>query len=87
MLKATDYVRDNRAAAVAFIAREYQMDAAQAERAYEAMVWTRDGEVGPDALNASLDFIEQAANLGRDVPPEEVVDYALLREVRAELGR
>ena len=86
-LNALAFVRENRPAVVDFIASRYNMDREQAERAYEAMVWTTDGEVSRDSVKGVLEFIERTDNLNRSVPPEEIVDYALLREVRAEMGR
>lgn len=63
------------------------MDREQAGRADEAMVWTRDGEVSPESVKGVLEFIERTGNLGRSVSPDEIVDYTLLREVRAALER
>jgi NitT/TauT family transport system substrate-binding protein len=86
-LKALDYVRDNRPAIVQFIASRFEMDREQAERAYDTMVWTTNGEVSGENVKGVLEFVERVSNLNRSVPVEEVVDYTLLREVRAEMGR
>jgi ABC-type nitrate/sulfonate/bicarbonate transport system substrate-binding protein len=86
-LKALDYVRDNRPAVVEFIGAKFGMDREQAERAYDSMVWTTNGEVSSENVKGVLEFIERAGNLNRSVPVDEVVDYAFLREVRAEMGR
>ncbi|HWP29501.1 MAG TPA: ABC transporter substrate-binding protein [Chloroflexota bacterium] len=86
-LAALAFVRDNPPATIEFIASRFNMDREQAERAYEAMVWTRDGEVSPESVKGVLEFIERTGNLGRSVSPDEIVDYTLLREVRAALER
>ncbi len=86
-LQALAFVRDNRPATTQFIAAHHNMDQEEAERAYDSMVWTADGEVSPESVQLVLNFVERTGDIGRSISPDEIVDYSLLREIRAQPGR
>jgi NitT/TauT family transport system substrate-binding protein len=86
MLRTLAFIEDNPERAIPFIAAKFEMTREEAERAYESMVWARNGEVSPEGLKVSIDQVKEAAKIERDVRPEEIVDYSVLREVQRELG-
>jgi ABC-type nitrate/sulfonate/bicarbonate transport system substrate-binding protein len=86
-LAALGFVRDNRAATARLIAAQYDMSPEEAERAYDTMVWSPDGEVSPESVQLVLNFVERTGEFGRPIVSDEIVDYSLLRQVRGEAAR
>jgi ABC-type nitrate/sulfonate/bicarbonate transport system substrate-binding protein len=86
MLRTIAFLQDDREQAVQFIARKFEMTREEAERAYDSMVWSRNGEVSSEGLKVSIDYVQETANVGREIRPDEIVDYSVLREVQRELG-
>jgi NitT/TauT family transport system substrate-binding protein len=87
-LRGIQYVLDREADAVAYIAREFDVEPDLARGTYERMAraLSRDGEIAPEAVQAEVDDARGRLEVTAEVPLSQVMDLTLLREVQRELG-
>jgi NitT/TauT family transport system substrate-binding protein len=87
-LRSIAYTIGHPAESVAFVTREFGVEANLAEQTYTKIAQTlrRDGDIDTDAVREEI--AEDRARLGidADVPVSQVLDLRLLREVQQELG-
>jgi ABC-type nitrate/sulfonate/bicarbonate transport system substrate-binding protein len=88
-LRAADYIFANRAEVVTWIASHFDVDPDVAGRSADQMLrlLSRDGEAPPEALDGLIDLAKQQAEVTTAVSPDQVFDFAPLRDVRREMGR
>ncbi|MBI2848908.1 MAG: ABC transporter substrate-binding protein [Chloroflexi bacterium] len=90
-LKGLAYVRDHREEALATLQKEFDLDAKQAQVAYDELVnlvYNYSGGVTEEQLQA---LVKVGRDLGTligepKVPPSQVADQTLIKEVQKELG-
>jgi ABC-type nitrate/sulfonate/bicarbonate transport system substrate-binding protein len=88
-LRAVDYIFANRPEVVAWVASHFDVDDDVAGRSVDQMMRLlgRDGEAPAAALDGLIDLAKQQAEVTAPVSPDQVYDFAPLREVRRDLGR
>ena len=82
-------VKEERKEVIDFIARKFQLEPQVAEETYQVVLQTlsEDGTVSQQALEDLLDQMKKETGVNRRIAVEDIVDYRLLREVTAAMGR
>ncbi|HEV8341740.1 MAG TPA: hypothetical protein VGR30_05155 [Candidatus Binatia bacterium] len=88
-LRGLRFVLNNRAETPRFIARDYNLSEAVAEKVYNALLPapSEDGTATEKELKVMLETIGIALKKEVNVPTSRLIDYTLLREVQREMGR
>ncbi len=89
VIKAVDFAKARRPDTVAFIMGQYKMEKDVAESVYDAIMetlnptlWLSDGEI-----QVELNRIAEQTKMKISAKPADLVDFTLIRQVAAELGR
>ena len=91
VVRAKKWFEQDRKAAVEFLAKEFQLTPALAERGLDyylaAPAWHPELEIEMDGLKTVVDIYVEQANLKGPVPnPEKYVDQSYLRQALKEIG-
>lgn len=89
VLRGTELIVKNEAETVAFIQKDFGLDAKVAAESYRILlkVLTPDGDLDDGTLKGIIDKIRQESGLAAEIPADRLVDLSILREVRAELRK
>src|SRR5438105_3386510 len=87
-LRGLQFTLKNRAETVRFIAKDYKLQDAVADRVYASLLpaMSENGLATDKGLKVMVETLGTAVGKNVDFPPEGLVDYTLLREVQKELG-
>jgi ABC-type nitrate/sulfonate/bicarbonate transport system substrate-binding protein len=87
-LRGLQFTLKNRADTVRFIAKDYKLQEAVAEKVYTSLLpaMSENGLATDKGLRNMIETLGTAVGKNVDFPPERLVDYNLLREVQKELG-
>ncbi|MBM4263010.1 MAG: ABC transporter substrate-binding protein [Deltaproteobacteria bacterium] len=87
-LRGLQFTLKNRVDTVRFIAKDYKLQDAVAERVYTSLLpaMSENGLATEKGLRVMVETLGTAVGKNVDFPPERLVDYNLLREVQKELG-
>jgi ABC-type nitrate/sulfonate/bicarbonate transport system substrate-binding protein len=90
-LRGIDFARDpaNQDKIIPFIMEDFQLDRKTAEASLREIVknYSKDGMTTDDAVRGDIDFVREQNKLKGPVALGQVLDYALLKEVLAEMKR
>ena len=87
-LRGLQFTLKNRADTVRFIAKDYKLQEAVADKVYTSLLpaMSENGLATDKGLRNMIETLGTAVGKNVDFPPERLVDYNLLREVQKELG-
>ena len=87
-LRGLQFTLKNRAETVRFIAKDYKLQDAVADRVYSSLLpaMSENGLATDKGLRVMIETLGTAVGKNVDFPPERLVDYTLLREAQKELG-
>ena len=87
-LRGLQFTLKNRAETVRFIAKDYKLQDAVADKVYASLLpaMSENGLATDKGLRVMVETLGTAVGKNVDFPPERLVDYTLLREVQKELG-
>ncbi|MBI4529008.1 MAG: ABC transporter substrate-binding protein [Deltaproteobacteria bacterium] len=87
-LRGLQLVLENRAETVRFIAKDYSLSEGIADRVYTSILpgLSEDGTATEKGLNTMIESLAITLKKEVKLPGSRLVDYALLKEVQAELG-
>ena len=85
-LRTLRFVQERKKETVDFMRRWLKIDERVADKRYGMVLQTFswNGEVGPKAVEESISLAKKEAKITREVPANELLDFGLLREVRAK---
>jgi len=90
-LRGIDFARDpsNQDKIIPFIMEDFQLDRKTAEASLREIVknYSKDGMTTDDAVRGDIDFVREQNKLKGPVALGQVLDYALLKEVLAEMKK
>lgn len=84
-LRSLSFIRERRNETVSFMRRWLKIDERVAEKSYEMVrqTFSWDGEVSSKALEKQIEIAKQTAKATKEISVSDIVDFRLLREVRA----
>lgn len=84
-LRTLQFVQERKKETVDFMRRWLRIEERVADKSYRMVLQTFswNGEVGLKAVEDSIALAKKEAKIAREVPPNELLDFGLLREVRA----
>ena len=84
-LRTLQFVQERKKETVDFMRRWLRIDERVADKSYGMVLQTFswNGEVSPKAVEESISLAKKEAKITREVSPNELLDFGLLREVRA----
>jgi NitT/TauT family transport system substrate-binding protein len=87
-LRGLQFTLKNAAETARFIAKDYKLEEATAEKVYSSLrpAMSEDGLATEKGLKVMVETLGTAVGKNVDFPPERLVDYSLLREVQRELS-
>jgi len=87
-LRGLRFTLKNRVDTARFIAKDYKLQDAVADKVYAALLpaMSENGLATDKGLKVMVETLGTAVGKNVDFPPERLVDYTLLREVQKELG-
>jgi len=87
-LRGLQFTLKNRAETVRFIAKDYKLQEAVADKVYTSLLpaMSENGLASDRGLKVMVETLGTAVGKQVDFPPERLVDYTLLKEVQKELG-
>jgi ABC-type nitrate/sulfonate/bicarbonate transport system substrate-binding protein len=87
-IKATHYIRQNRAGTLQLMMEWMKSDAEMTTATYDSVLklFNDDGSVPEKGLLLVIDELKKLAKVEREITPSEVADLSLLREAQRELG-
>lgn len=87
-LRGLQFTLKNRAETVRFIAKDYKLQDAVADKVYTSLLpaMSENGLASDRGLKVMVETLGAAVGKQVDFPPERLVDYTLLKEVQKELG-
>src|SRR5690349_14200915 len=87
-LRSLQFTLKNRAETARFIAKDYKLQDAVAEKVYASLLpaMSENGLATDKGLKMMIETLGTAVGKKVDSPPERLVDYTLLKEVQKELG-
>lgn len=87
-LRGLQFTLKNRAETVRFIAKDYKLQDAVADKVYTSLLpaMSENGLASERGLKVMVETLGTAVGKQVDFPPERLVDYTLLREVQKDLG-
>jgi ABC-type nitrate/sulfonate/bicarbonate transport system substrate-binding protein len=87
-LRGLRFTLKNRVDTARFIARDYKLQDAVADKVYASLLpaMSENGLATDKGLKVMVETLGTAVGKNVDFPPERLVDYTLLREVQKELG-
>ena len=87
-LRGLQFTLKNRIETVRFIAKDYKLQDAVADKVYSSLLpaMSENGLATDKGLRVMIETLGTAVGKNVDFPPERLVDYTLLREVQKELG-
>jgi ABC-type nitrate/sulfonate/bicarbonate transport system substrate-binding protein len=82
LLKALQYVRQNKKGSVKILADWLKLDPAQADKAYDMLftAFSPDGRASDEGFNRLVELERKAGRLKNDVPLSRVTDWSFLKE-------
>ena len=89
VMRATDFARTRKSETVQFIMNQYKMDKDVSEAVYDAIMETLNPtlSLADHEVQIELNRIAEQSKMKITMKPSEVADFALTRQVGAELGR
>jgi len=87
-LRSLQFTLKNRAETARFIAKDYKLQDAVADKVYSSLLpaMSENGLATDKGLKVMIETLGTAVGKKVDFPPERLVDYTLLKEVQKELG-
>jgi len=87
-LRGLQFTLMNRADTVRFIAKDYKLQDAAADKVYASLLpaMSENGLATDKGLKVMVETLGTAVGKNVDFPPERLVDYTLLKEVQKELS-
>jgi len=87
-LRGLQFTLKNRAETVRFIAKDYKLQDAVADKVYTSLLpaMSENGLASDRGLKVMVETLGTAVGKQVDFPPERLVDYTLLKEVQKDLG-
>jgi ABC-type nitrate/sulfonate/bicarbonate transport system substrate-binding protein len=87
-LRGLQFTLKNRADTVRFIAKDYKLQEAVADKVYTSLLpaMSENGLATDKGLRVMIETLGTAVGKNVDFPPERLVDYTLLKEAQKELG-
>ena len=87
-LRGLQFTLKNRAETVRFIAKDYKLQDAVADKVYGSLLpaMSENGLASNKGLKVMVETLGTAVGKQVDFPPERLVDYTLLKEVQKEQG-
>lgn len=87
-LRGLQFTLKNRAETVRFIAKDYKLQDAVADKVYTSLLpaMSENGLATDKGLRVMIETLGTAVGKNVDFPPERLVDYTLLKEVQKDLG-
>jgi NitT/TauT family transport system substrate-binding protein len=87
-VRGSRFARENREESVKILMAWGKIKSEHAYASYDSTVKiiSPDGSIPEDGLKLLIDQAKRDAKITRDVPPNEVADFSILREVQKELG-
>ena len=84
-LRGTRFMKQNRAETLTMMTDYLRITPAQAAQAYDASInsFTEDGFVSEKGLLLDVNLTRERLKLTKDIPLSQVVDWSLLREIKA----
>jgi len=84
LLKALQFIRQNRAGSIALIRKEFDLDESLAGHVYNQMVpaLSSDGTASARAIENDIDLARRSLKIAKSVEVSQVVDFSLLNEAR-----
>jgi len=82
ILKALQFVRQNKKASVKILADWLKLDPAQADKAYDLLytAFSPDGRASDEGFNRLIELERKAGRLKNDVPISRIADWSFLKE-------
>ena len=86
-LRTLRLIREQREETVSFMQRWLKIDESVAAKSYEMVqrTFSWDGEVSSKALENLIEVAKQQGKVSKETPASEIIDFRLLREVRASM--
>ncbi len=87
-LKGLRYVHENKAGTIEVIQNWYKLDKETATATYDLALksYSRNGEADVKGVELSIEFARITGKIEKEGNPSDMVNFALMREVRKELG-
>jgi NitT/TauT family transport system substrate-binding protein len=84
-LRGTRFMKQNRAETLTMMIDYLRITSAQASQAYDAAInsFTEDGYVSEKGLLLDVQLTKERLKLAKDIPLSQVVDWSLLKEIKA----
>jgi ABC-type nitrate/sulfonate/bicarbonate transport system substrate-binding protein len=84
-LRGTRFMKQNRAETLTMMTDYLRITPAQAAQAYDASInsFTEDGFVSEKGLLLDVQLTKERLKLAKDIPLSQVVDWSLLKEIKA----
>jgi len=88
LIRANRFIREDKHGAVNVLVEWGRVDREQALASYDSTVkvFNADGNISSEGLKLVIDQAKAELKLTKDVPVNEVIDLAPLREAQKELG-
>lgn len=89
ILRGTRFMKENRDATLQLMADFLSISLSQAAKAYDTSIhsFTDDGQISEKGLMVNIQLTKERLKIARDVPLNQVVDWSLVRELKAERPR
>jgi ABC-type nitrate/sulfonate/bicarbonate transport system substrate-binding protein len=86
ILRGTRFMKENRDATLQLMADFLSISLSQAAKAYDTSIhsFTDDGQISEKGLMINIQLTKERLKIVRDVPLNQVVDWSLVRELKAE---
>jgi ABC-type nitrate/sulfonate/bicarbonate transport system substrate-binding protein len=86
ILRGTRFMKENRDATLQLMADFLSISLSQAAKAYDTSIhsFTDDGQISDKGLMVNIQLTKERLKIVRDVPLNQVVDWSLVRELKAE---
>jgi NitT/TauT family transport system substrate-binding protein len=88
MVRANRFIREDKEGAVRILMEWGKVERDHAVASYDSTwkVFSRDGDIPQEGLRLLLEQAKAELKLNRDIPLDEIIDLAPLREAQKELG-
>jgi ABC-type nitrate/sulfonate/bicarbonate transport system substrate-binding protein len=88
-MRATGFMKRNRKDTIQMLSDYLHLTPAQAAKTYDASInsFTEDGLVSDAAVNVDVQLAKERLKMTQEIPLRQLVDWSLLRELKAELPK
>jgi hypothetical protein len=82
-------MKQNRKETIQMLSDYLRLTPAQSEKTYDASInsFTEDGLISDSAVNVDVQLTKERLKITKEIPLSQLIDWSLVREVKAELSK